>query len=124
MPLSIVGPGALRPHRTRTPCEWLADRMPVATREASALNLTPFISSLCRCRGLEQHYVIASVSGRFLGNKDPPASGSSPSGDDEFSHDAFARATRPVPENRAVPDVQPPRAPADVPRLSGHERTS
>lgn len=86
--------------------------------------LDPIVSSLGRCRGLEQYYVIASVSARSLGNKAPPAFGSLPLGEDEFSHDAFAKATRPGPENRAVPDVQPPRAPADLPRLSGHEPTS
>jgi hypothetical protein len=86
--------------------------------------LDPIISSLCRCRGLEQHHVIASVSAGFLGNKGRPAFGSLPWDEDEFSHDAFAKATRPVPERRAVPDVQPPRAPADLPRLSGHEPTS
>jgi hypothetical protein len=84
----------------------------------------PIISSLSRCRGLEQHYAIASVSAGSLGNKGPSAFGSLPWGKDEFSHDAFAAATRPAPENRAVPDVQPPRAPADLPRLSGHEPTS
>src|SRR5580704_11175150 len=84
----------------------------------------PSISGPCRCRGLEQHYVIASVSAGSLENKNPLACGSVPGGEDEFSHDAFARATRPGPENRAVPDVQPPRARADLPRLSGHELTS
>src|SRR5580658_6462654 len=39
--IGAVGLGAWRPPRTRTPCERLADRMPVTTREASALNLTP-----------------------------------------------------------------------------------
>ena len=86
--------------------------------------LDPIISSLCRCRGLEQHYVTASVTARFLRNKDPSALGSLPWGEDEFSHHAFTKATRPVPENRAVPDIQPPGAQADLPRLSGHELTS
>jgi len=86
--------------------------------------LDPGISGPCRCRGLEQHYVIASVSARSLGDKHPPAFESLPRGEDEFSHDAFARATRPLPQNRAVPGVQPPRARADRPRLSGHELTS
>jgi len=86
--------------------------------------LDPFISSLSRCRGLEQFYVIPSLGARSLGNKGPPAFGSLPSGEGEFSHDALAKATRPVPEHRAVPDVQPPRAPADLPRLSSHEPTS
>ena len=106
-----------------------------ATRTASGPNtghcmrgfgaqLDPIISSLCRCRGLEQHYVIASMGARSRGDKNPPAFELLPWGNSEFSHDARARATRPVPEHRAVPDVQPPRAPADLPRLSGHEPTS
>ena len=86
--------------------------------------LDPFISGLSRCRGLEQFYVIPSVGAGSLGNEGPPAFGSLPRGEDEFSDDAFAGATRPVPEHRAVPDVQPPHAPADLPRLSGHEPTS
>jgi hypothetical protein len=86
--------------------------------------LDPSISGPCHCRGLEQHYVMVSVSAIFLENKHPPAFVSLPGGEEEFSRDAFARATRPGPENRAVPDVQPPRARADLPRLSGHELTS
>jgi hypothetical protein len=86
--------------------------------------LDPSVSSLCRCRGLEQYYVMASVSTRPLGGKSPPAFGSLPWGEDEVSHDALARATRRVPENRAVPDLRPPCAPAGLPRLSGHELTS
>ena len=67
--------------------------------------LDPFISGLSRCRGLEQFYVIPSLGARSLGNKGPSAFGSLPSGEDEFSHDALAATTRPVPEHRAVPDV-------------------
>jgi len=39
--IETVGAEAWRPHRARTPWEWWADRMPVTTREASALNSTP-----------------------------------------------------------------------------------
>jgi hypothetical protein len=86
--------------------------------------LDPIISSLCRCRGLEQHHAMASVSAGSLGNKGPSAFGSLPWVEGEFSDDAFATATRSVPEHRTVPDVQPARAPADLPRPSGHESTS
>jgi hypothetical protein len=86
--------------------------------------LDPIISSLSRCRGLEQHHAIASLSTGSLGNKGPSAFRSLPWAEGAFSHDASAKAARPVPEHRAVPDVQPPRASADLPRLSGHEPTS
>jgi hypothetical protein len=86
--------------------------------------LDPCISGPCRCRGLEQHYVIASVSAGSLENKNPLACGSVPGGEDEFSHDAFpgqpglGQRTAPFSMfSRHVPG-------ADLPRLSGHELTS
>jgi hypothetical protein len=104
--------------------------------------LDPSVSSLCRCRGLEQYYVCrgleqyyvcrgleqyyvkVSVSTRSLEGKNPAASDSLPWSEDEVSRYALARATRRVPASRAAPGVRPPCAPAGLPRLSGHELTS
>ena len=68
--------------------------------------------------------MIASVSIRSPGGKSPPAFDSLPWGDDAVSQDAWSRAIRRGPENRAAPGVRPPCAPAGLLRLSGHELTS
>jgi hypothetical protein len=90
----------------------------------SSLSAAGVWSSTTSCQGLEQYYVIASVSIRSPGGKSPPGFDSLPWGEDAVSRDFRARPTRRGPENRAVPGVRPPCAPAGLLRLSGHELTS
>jgi hypothetical protein len=84
-----------------TPCERLADRIPVTTCGTSALNSIPTSVGSAHCRGLEQHYAICQYRRQIHAATSAGPDRIFATSEDDFHHDALAQQHRSC-ENRAA----------------------
>jgi hypothetical protein len=92
-PASTLPPGsrAWRPRATRTPCEWLADGIPVTTCKASVLNSTPTSAARPAAGVWSSSTLSASIVARSLRRQVPDLSWIVATDEDDFDHDASRR---------------------------------